>query len=81
MVAGRIEGVGFDGQKARFDCPIARDEIAAFLGLRIETVSRQLSRFRARKIIAIEGTRTIILLDKCRLEQASELTTTPKCRA
>jgi CRP/FNR family transcriptional regulator, anaerobic regulatory protein len=74
MVAHRINAAGFDGQTARFDCPITRDEIADFLGLRIETVSRQLSRFRARKIIAVEGMRTIIVLDKYRLEQASEVT-------
>jgi CRP/FNR family transcriptional regulator len=72
MVARRIETQDLEDQAVRFDCPITRDEIADFIGLRIETVSRQLSRLRARKIIAVEGARTIIVLDKGRLEQASE---------
>jgi CRP/FNR family transcriptional regulator, anaerobic regulatory protein len=72
MIAQRIESGAFEGQTARFDCPITRDEIADFLGLRIETVSRQFSRFKAQKIIAVEGCRTIVVLDKSRFVQASE---------
>jgi len=39
---------------ARFDLPLSRGDIADFLGLTIETVSRQISRFRADGVIGIE---------------------------
>lgn len=60
MVAGR--------NSARFDLPLTRADIADFLGLTIETVSRQLTRLRNEKIISIENNRLIIVLDLRRLK-------------
>lgn len=52
---------------ARFDLPLSRADIADFLGLTIETVSRQLTRLRNDKIICIENNRLIIVPDLRRL--------------
>ena len=54
-----------------FDLPLTRSDIADFLGLTIETVSRQLTRLRLDNIIRIEHSRHITvpglerLLDRC----------------
>lgn len=46
-----------------FDLPLTRGDIADFLGLTIETVSRQMSRMRSEKVIAIEGARHVEVFD------------------
>jgi CRP/FNR family transcriptional regulator len=53
---------------ATFDLPLFRAEIADFLGLTIETVSRQFSRLRKEGVIRIEQDRHIIIDDLRRLE-------------
>lgn len=52
----------------RFDLPLTRADIADFLGLTVETVSRQLTRLRNDKIISIENNRLIIVPDLRRLK-------------
>ena len=52
---------------ARFDLVLTRGEIAALLGLTIETVSRQLTRLERDGIIRREGARGIRLQDSARL--------------
>ncbi|MDD9922751.1 MAG: Crp/Fnr family transcriptional regulator [Boseongicola sp.] len=47
----------------RVDLPISRDAIANFLGLTIETVSRQLTALRKDGIISLEGNREVIIPD------------------
>ncbi len=77
MVARRMETIGCkasdDPDRPRFNLPLSRAEIADFLGLTIETVSRQISRLKVDKIIALEGNRTISILDMQRLMAAMEL--------
>ena len=69
MIARSIEpAAGTDRMSARFDLPLTRADIADFLGLTIETVSRQLTRLRADKVIAIESNRHVIVPDLSRLE-------------
>ncbi|MBZ9798522.1 Crp/Fnr family transcriptional regulator [Mesorhizobium sp. ES1-4] len=53
---------------ASFDLPLTRSDIGDFLGLTIETVSRQLTRLRAEGVIRIENSRHIIVDDMKRLE-------------
>ncbi len=53
---------------ARFDLPLTRADIADFLGLTIETVSRQITRLRNDKIIDIENNRLILIPDVLRLK-------------
>jgi len=69
MIARNIEPAAVtDRMSARFDLPLTRADIADFLGLTIETVSRQLTRLRADKVIAIESNRHVIVPDLSRLE-------------
>jgi CRP/FNR family transcriptional regulator len=56
----------------RFDLPLKRSDIADFLGLTIETVSRQLTKLRKAGIIEIENTRTVIVPDIGALRNATE---------
>ena len=52
---------------ARFDLPLTRGEIASLLGLTIETVSRQLTKFEKAGIIKRNGAGGVELLDSARL--------------
>jgi CRP/FNR family transcriptional regulator len=47
------------GESRRFDLPLSRADIADFLGLTIETVSRQMSRLKADGVISIVANRHI----------------------
>jgi CRP/FNR family transcriptional regulator len=53
----------------RFDLPLSRTEIAEYLGLRIETISRQLGRLRDMGVIDTEGGRALAVRSMTRLEQ------------
>lgn len=55
-----------------FDLPLTRADIADFLGLTIETVSRQLTKLRKDGVIKIENNRHITVPDIERLELRSE---------
>jgi len=59
-LAGRYQARGFSA--THFHLSMSRGDIANYLRLAAETVSRVLSRFRARKLIQIEG-RELHLLD------------------
>lgn len=75
MVARRMQTVGcktLTGATMRFELPLARAEVADFLGLTIETVSRQFTRLKVDKVITLEGSRTIVVLDPHRLQAISE---------
>jgi CRP/FNR family transcriptional regulator len=48
-----------EGDSRRFDLPLSRADIADFLGLTIETVSRQLSRLKTDGIVSIVANRHI----------------------
>jgi len=50
-----------DAYSASFDLPLSRADIADFLGLTIETVSRQITRLRAEHIIRIENNRHVVI--------------------
>ncbi|MGZ2380619.1 cyclic nucleotide-binding domain-containing protein [Rhizobium leguminosarum] len=52
-----------------FDLPLSRAEIADFLGLTIETVSRQMTRLRKSGVIRIENFRHIVVPDMDALER------------
>jgi CRP/FNR family transcriptional regulator len=44
-----------------FDLPLTREEMADYLGLTLETVSRQMSALKKDGVIALEGKRHIIV--------------------
>jgi CRP/FNR family transcriptional regulator, anaerobic regulatory protein len=56
------------GAPLSFDLPLSRGEMAAVLGLSIETVSRQLHRLKARGAIRLTGARGITIRDTAQLQ-------------
>lgn len=56
------------GQYTQFDLPMARNDIADFLGLTIETVSRMLTKLRKLGLIALDGAQHVIVLDADQLD-------------
>lgn len=58
---------------ARFELPLKRADIADFLGLTIETVSRQITRLRKAGVIELEHNRIVIVPDMERLHAACEV--------
>lgn len=52
--------------------PMSRADIADYLGLRIETVSRELSALKAARLIQLAGGHSVRLLEKRRLEELAE---------
>ena len=53
--------------KIAFDLPLSREELADYLGLTLETVSRQISALKRDEIIALLGKRHVIVPDMARL--------------
>ncbi|MER8555977.1 MULTISPECIES: Crp/Fnr family transcriptional regulator [unclassified Mesorhizobium] len=58
-------------QSTTFDLPLTRADIADFLGLTIETVSRQLTRLRSDGVIRIENNREVTVGNLTRLQRRS----------
>ena len=54
------------------ELPLSRQQIADILGTTIETVSRQMSDFKRRGIIALVGRRGVRLVDGAALEALAE---------
>lgn len=61
------------GYSQAFDIPMTRADIADFLGLTIETVSRHLTHLRKADIITIEKSRRVIIRDDTALKAAAGL--------
>ena len=61
----------------RFVLRMTREEIGSYLGLKLETVSRVLSRLQAAKLIRIEHSKEITLLDVVRLKNSSGRESSP----
>ena len=69
LLATHLEPVPAEpkGKAAAFDLPLTRSDIGDFLGLTVETVSRQLTKLRIDKVIAIQNNRHVDILDLDRL--------------
>ena len=52
--------------------PMSRSDIADFLGLTIETVSRNLTKLKLRKIIHLSDTHTLVIVDRTGLSRLAE---------
>ena len=76
LVARRTRQVGCDASAAldfaRFELALSRNEIADYLGLTIETVSRQITGLKRSGVIELDGTRTVIVPEIDRLVRAAE---------
>lgn len=69
MIARHIDPTADPDRKAAaFDLPLTRADIADFLGLTIETVSRQITKLRTEGVIAVENNRHITVPSLKRLE-------------
>ena len=62
-------GLGLEGD---IILPMSRSDIADYLGLRIETISRELSALKASRLIRLSTTQTICFVDRERLAQLAE---------
>jgi CRP/FNR family transcriptional regulator len=70
LVARNLDPEDHD-RAVQFDIPLGRGDVADFLGLTIETVSRQLTRLRKEGIISFEGTRRVTIVDYPALKEAA----------
>lgn len=76
--AERLSTPPAPGRVRSFDLPLSRTEMADFLGLSLETVSRQVGKLRTRGVIALRGTRRIDVLKPDALAVAACLQDTPQ---
>lgn len=60
-----------EGYSLEFEIPLKRADIADFLGLTIETVSRHLTRLRKAGVITIESNRLVSVNDMAALSEAA----------
>ncbi len=64
-----------DTQALTFELPFTRSDIADFLGLTIETVSRQITKLRKAGVVQVESSHSITVPKISSLEMASEIET------
>ena len=69
MLADRYESTLDALSAADVVLPMSRSDIADYLGLRIETVSREITGLKASRLIQLTTTHNIRLIDRERLEQ------------
>ena len=67
LIATHIDPESVD--MSSFDLPLSRADIADFLGLTIETVSRQFTKLRKENVIRIENNRHVTVPDMDRLKR------------
>ena len=69
----REVGCGSDRAALGFEIPLTRQDMADFMGLTIETVSRQMTKLRKDGVIVLEGNRRIARVDMARLAARASL--------
>lgn len=57
LIASNIDPTKSERQSVEFDLPLSRADIADFLGLTIETVSRQLTKLGAENVVRVQNRR------------------------
>ncbi|MEM7596441.1 MAG: Crp/Fnr family transcriptional regulator [Pseudomonadota bacterium] len=62
-VTQKMATLGCQGQTS-FDLPLGRADIADYIGLTLETVSRQITRLKKDGVIAFEGTKHLVHVDE-----------------
>lgn len=72
MLAGRNEEDCSKGKPNVVRLPMNRTDIADYLGLRIETISRELAQLKSGRVIRLVSTHEIEILDRERLEEIAE---------
>jgi CRP/FNR family transcriptional regulator len=73
FIANHVDPEKSPAQKIiTFSLPLSRSDMADFLGLTIETVSRQMTKLRQAGIIDLSDAREVTVLDSARLRAATE---------
>jgi CRP/FNR family transcriptional regulator len=72
LLTGHIAQPLGSGRGVAFDLPLTRADMADFLGLTVETVSRQMTKLRKARIIEIEAGHHIVVPKLSALKAASE---------
>ena len=69
IIARREQSIGFSlqGTQVTIELPLTREAMADYLGLTLETVSRQISALKRDGIITLEGKRRIVVPDMAAL--------------
>lgn len=70
LMLGRTEANGGGGKIVRL--PMTRTDIADYLGLRIETISRELGNLKSNRIVRLASMHELEILDRARLEAIAE---------
>ena len=73
LIANHIDPAASSKNQMTFDLPLTRGDMADFLGLTIETVSRQVSKLRAEGLIRFENNRRVVVVDIARLKRRATL--------
>lgn len=73
LIATHIDPAAEETQSASFELPLTRADIADFLGLTIETVSRQITKLRKSGVIEVENNRHVTVPDLERLAHRASL--------
>jgi len=73
LIATHINPENDKADSITFDLPLTRADIADFLGLTIETVSRQMTKLRKAGVIEIENNRHLTVPDMARLAHRASL--------
>lgn len=67
-VSQKMSNLGCRGQ-TDFDLPLSRADIADYIGLTLETVSRQITKLKKDGVVSFEGTKHIVYVDQEELEK------------
>jgi len=66
------DGAPCGAPRAKLHLPMTRSDIADYLGLTIETVSRTFTKFRTEKLLALPSVSEVLILDRARLTRLAE---------
>jgi CRP/FNR family transcriptional regulator, anaerobic regulatory protein len=73
LLSNLVKGFGAEVKEGiLITLPLSREDMAAYMGLTRETVSRRLSAYQNEGIILLQGSRKLVVRDLARLKQMIE---------
>jgi len=73
-----LEMVSRESNATKIDLPMSRQDIADYLGLTVETVSRVLGGFEAADVIARPTARHVVVRDRAKLKRFDRVSNPPR---